>query len=128
MTVSEILTTTAQRGVVLEAQGERLHVEAPVGALTPELRAALAQRKDELLVLLAPGEQHVTLRGGLTLPLPALRLVWDLEERGFDVSLDASEQPVVEPAAVLTDRDRAALRRWRRHVAALIRYVDEVVA
>ncbi len=96
--------------------------------MTPELQAALAQRKAELLALLAPGEQHVTLRGGLTLPLPALRLVWDLEERGFDISLDASGQPVVEPAAVLTDRDRAALHRWRRHVAALIRYVDEAVA
>ena len=88
----------------------------------------MARRKGELLALLAPGEQHVTLRGGLTLPLSALRLVWDLEARGFDISLDASEQPVVEPAAVLTDRDRAALHRWRRHVVAIVNYCDEVIA
>ena len=71
MTVADILTATAQLGVVLDALGKTLHVEAPVGVLTPELRVALAQRKDELLVLLAPSEEYVTLVGGLTLPLPA---------------------------------------------------------
>ena len=52
MTVAEILTATAQLEVVLAARGETLHVEAPAGRLTPELRAALTTRKAELVAVL----------------------------------------------------------------------------
>ena len=116
------------QGFELAVEGDRLRIR-PADRVTPELRAALAQRKDELLALLAPGEEYLMLRDGLALPLPALRLMWNLEERGFgfDISLDTSEQVIVEPAAVLTERDRVALYRWRRHVAAIVNYVNEVI-
>lgn len=45
-------------GITLRAEGESLRFRAPVGALTPAIRAELASRKGELLALLresAPG-------------------------------------------------------------------------
>ena len=41
MTATEILTAARTAGIRLEARGERLHVEAPAGALTPTLRDQL---------------------------------------------------------------------------------------
>jgi hypothetical protein len=41
-------------GVSLSAAGDRLHVEAPIGVLTPQVRSELSALKAELLVLLAP--------------------------------------------------------------------------
>ena len=52
MTVVEILTAAQAGGVHLEARGDRLHVEAPTDALTPELREALQTRKPDLLPVL----------------------------------------------------------------------------
>lgn len=131
MTANHLLALTREAGIVLEAQGERLMVDAPRGVLTPELRAELANHKPELLAVLVPVTAVVTLKNGPTLPLPALRLVWDLERRGFTLRLvpqPGTDAVVVEPTAGLTAEDRAALARWRRHVAALISYVDEVIA
>ena len=49
MTVHVLLTELRSRGVALSAAAGRLHVEAPRGALTPELRAGLSSHKGELL-------------------------------------------------------------------------------
>jgi hypothetical protein len=49
MTIREVLTAANDAGIVLEARGETLHVEAPIGAVTPDLRAALATHKPNLL-------------------------------------------------------------------------------
>jgi hypothetical protein len=122
MTAHEILIFAQQAGIALEARGDRLHVEAPAGTVTPELKDALVRRKVELLAVLAPVTDYVMLRGGLTLPLPALQLAWDLETRGFRVTLDAVHYVSVEPAEALTDRDRAAIHRWRAHLAAIVDY------
>ena len=54
MNATELLAELHSRGVVLEAAGERLRYDAPKGALTPELRAALAEHKAELLELVDP--------------------------------------------------------------------------
>ncbi len=51
MTAPELLNTLASRGITLAAEGDRLRVKAPVGALTVELRQALAEHKAELLAL-----------------------------------------------------------------------------
>jgi TubC N-terminal docking domain len=40
-------------GVVLEVRGDRLHVDAPAGMVTPDMRASLARHKGELLAMLA---------------------------------------------------------------------------
>ena len=42
-----------ERGVILEAQGERLRVDAPVGVVTEEDRAALVEFKPTLLKFLS---------------------------------------------------------------------------
>ena len=40
-------------GAVLEARGDRLHVDAPAGLITPEIRDSIARHKPELLAMLA---------------------------------------------------------------------------
>lgn len=71
-------------------------------------------------------DRFVVLRGGLALPLEPVTLVLDLEARGFHLGRGDDDRIVVRPFSRLTDSDRAALRRWRHHVLALIAYVPEV--
>ena len=52
MNAAELLAELNRRGVALEAVGDRLRYDAPKGALTPELRAAMAEHKAELLELI----------------------------------------------------------------------------
>jgi hypothetical protein len=52
VTAQEILAEIRMLGGRLEARGDRLHVEAPKGVLTPEHREAVAVLKPELLQLL----------------------------------------------------------------------------
>lgn len=52
MTALALLAELRRRGVVLEASGDRLRYRAPAGAMTAELRAALAAHKAELLMML----------------------------------------------------------------------------
>src|ERR671918_134034 len=40
-------------GVVLEVRDRRLHVDAPAGLITPEMRDSIARHKAELLAMLA---------------------------------------------------------------------------
>ena len=49
MSAVDLLATLRARDCELTAAGERLRVEAPAGALTPDLRAALAEHKAEIL-------------------------------------------------------------------------------
>ena len=54
MTAAELLADLHRRGVHLEAVSGRLRYAAPRGALTADLRAAVADARDELLRLLTP--------------------------------------------------------------------------
>ncbi|MBI5018481.1 MAG: hypothetical protein HZB55_23725 [Deltaproteobacteria bacterium] len=58
MTALDLLRDLEAQGFLLEARGERLHVEAPAGTLTPELRANLTEHKPTLLRLLQGGKGH----------------------------------------------------------------------
>jgi hypothetical protein len=122
MTVQDILTLTSRAGIVLEARGDRLHVEAPAGSVTPELRDALARLKPEILARLSPVPEFIYLRGGLTVPRPALELAIALEARGFRQRVDAEGRYQIEPSAGLSDGDRARIARWRRHLPGIISY------
>ena len=53
MKPGDLLNQLQALGVVLIADGDRLRVNAPAGALTPELRQALATQKSALLRLLS---------------------------------------------------------------------------
>lgn len=121
-TVEDIIRLTKRAGITLEAQGDQLVIDAPAGTLTPELRDQLVRHKPALLARLAPVNEFVSLRGGLTVPRPALELALDLEARGFRMTFDAAEQLHIEPAAGLTDVDRAGIVRWERHLGAILTY------
>ena len=121
MTLAELLTVVRAADIRLEARGDRLVFDAPHGALTPELRAALAEQKTALLALLAPVE-FVTLKGGVTIPVPALRLALDLEARGIPLATAADHQFVVANHERLTADDLVNIQRWRAHLGALVDY------
>lgn len=54
MSTHALLAELTTAGVHIEARGERLHVEAPAGAMTEELARRLRQQKPDLLRLLTP--------------------------------------------------------------------------
>jgi hypothetical protein len=128
MSVAELLTTIRAAGIQLEARGDRLHVDAPRGVLTPHLRDALARHKSELLTVLSPSRGFMTLMPDAatgfvpTLPVEAIELAIELEARGFRQSVNAAGEYRIEPAERLSDRDRSGIARWRHHLAAIIAY------
>ena len=63
----------------------------------------------------------VNLRGGLTTTASALRVLWDLENRGFAFEVSGGRFRVV-PAANLSPADVAAIREQREALLALVRY------
>jgi hypothetical protein len=65
----------------------------------------------------------VVLRDGPTVPLTALRFLWELEERGFAIRED-DPHLVITPGSQLTDDDRAIVHRYRDDLIALVAYVD----
>ncbi len=65
----------------------------------------------------------ITLRGGLTVPLPALQMLWNLEDRGLDVQVDGADI-IVRPRGQLTADDRAAIGRLKPHLLQLIAYCE----
>jgi thioesterase domain-containing protein len=56
MTTAQFLSTLRERGVRLSAENGRLKCDAPPGILDDALRAQLADRKEELLTLIAGAE------------------------------------------------------------------------
>jgi hypothetical protein len=70
-------------------------------------------------------DEMVVLRDGLHVPLAALRVLWDLEARGFDISV--SEMFLhVRPGSQLTEDDGRAIRRYRDALVALVRYSEAI--
>ncbi len=53
MTVTELITRLRAQGIRIRAHNDELEIDAPKGALTPELRDELSRRKVELLRLLS---------------------------------------------------------------------------
>jgi hypothetical protein len=122
MTADDFLLLARVNDIRLEAHGVRLHVEAPAGVLSPELRVELTHLKPALLALLAPVTEFIPLKGGLVVPAPALLLALDLERRGFRMSLDRDQQFQIEPIETLTEVDLSGFHRWRLHLGAIIGY------
>lgn len=61
----------------------------------------------------------VVLRSGMTVPLAALQLAWSLERRGATFTVEGEDLIVDGPRGLLTEDDRAAIRRWRVHLKAI---------
>jgi thioesterase domain-containing protein len=58
MSPAALLSELRRRDIQLRAQGSELHLSAPAGALTSELRDQLRQYKHDLLALLASAQAH----------------------------------------------------------------------
>jgi len=71
VTASELLADLRARGVVVEARGDRLRLDAPAGVLTDELRDVVRAHKPRLLALLAPPPAR-----------PVGAPVWPFDEQG----------------------------------------------
>jgi len=56
MTGTDLYAALRRRGVVLSVERERLAYDAPPGALTPELRAAMRAQKAELMAAVVAAE------------------------------------------------------------------------
>ncbi len=76
---------------------------------------------------MADATELVTLTGGLCVPLPSLQLLWNLEDRGFHISIDAEEYLVVAPRTQLTPADDQVIRRYRTELIMLVRFVEATV-
>lgn len=102
MTLEALLDECAARGITLSAAGDRLKVDAPVGAVTSELRQSLADHKAELLAYLAgPTEQTTSEPEVFTIPLEGmsewlaahrLRIVGGDSQRGMVYLADIADQ------------------------------------
>ncbi|MCB0212778.1 MAG: amino acid adenylation domain-containing protein [Anaerolineae bacterium] len=59
MSLSQLLDQLTQLGVKLVADGDRLHIRAPKGAINSELRDAITEKKDALLAWISDNGQDV---------------------------------------------------------------------
>ena len=62
--------------------------------------------------------------GGFSVPLPALRLLWDLEERGFHLGQAEDGALLVSPRSRLTADDDAAIRNHKDELKALVGFCE----
>jgi hypothetical protein len=72
------------------------------------------------------GSDFVVLTDGPTVPLAALQLAWQLEDKGCTMRIDG-DVLVVGPRDRLTEDDRAAIRHWRDHLRAIAAYEPPAV-
>lgn len=77
-----------------------------------------------MLTTAAP--EMVTLRAGFVVALDALRLAWDLEQRGFHVRLADDGGLIVSPRSRIGTDDDAAIRQHKAELIALASYVETV--
>lgn len=76
-----LLRTLREAGCELQAEGDRLRVNAPKGVLTDELRSLIRQHKPELLRLLAPVKAS-RIEESATLPLSGVTFALSLRRDG----------------------------------------------
>ena len=118
MTTLEFLSLLREQEVVIWAEGERLRYSAPEGRLTPELRAELIRRKNEILALL----QRTT---GVTQAIQPM-------SREGGVPLSFAQEPLwfidqLEPGNPAYDLSHAVRLSGRLDVDALLRSLNEIV-
>ena len=73
-------------------------------------------------------DRVVVLRGGLSVPLSALQLLLDLENRHFSVTVADDGMLEVRPGGCLTDGDRQRIQEQRDELIALVQYDQGTVA
>lgn len=68
MSALELIRQCRDAGIRLQARGDRLHIEAPAGSITPELREALAKHKPAILALHAIRARLRSIAASLGIP------------------------------------------------------------
>lgn len=68
MSAIDIIRQCQSAGILLQVRGERLHVEAPAGSLTPAIKQSLADYKTDLLALHAIRKRLRTLATSMGIP------------------------------------------------------------
>jgi hypothetical protein len=67
----------------------------------------------------SPDRSLIVLREGVIAPIEALELLWSLESRGLQVTLEG-DVLAVGPRNRITDTDRGAIRYYRYHLQAVV--------
>jgi hypothetical protein len=70
--------------------------------------------------------EFVVLNGGLSVPLPALELLWRLESDGFDIRLNDDGTVLVGPVQRLSTADKDAITKHRDALRVLVRSCEAV--
>lgn len=134
MTASAILAEARRRGIRLSDRDGRLRYEARPGAMTAELRAALAEHKPAVLELLraeaAPAIEEETWRAELACASPGFREWW--AERAaileFDAGLDRAAAEANAYEDVMAWLATQGLEAWlEANVAAFTRVDPRLV-
>jgi hypothetical protein len=112
VTAAALLADLRQLGVILTVKGDSLQVDAPRGALTDELRTEIRAHKAELI-------------RQLQLEADGRDILAALADRGITVRLGADGRPVVRPAHLVDEADRALLAAHREAVLAALKAPDE---
>jgi hypothetical protein len=89
MNAAELIIELETRGVQIEVTGDRLRVDAPKGAITPELREALVACKAEVLAILNTADDEIEWRVEAMLP--------QIPNVGLIPFLVAKSMAVIEP-------------------------------
>src|SRR5215210_2779972 len=98
MSARELLVQLREKGVEVKANGDRLVIDAPRGAITPDLRDALSANKAEILrILTAPPIER-----NLPKPEPALVQAPVAAPEPAAVQREAPRSP--EPQAISPER------------------------
>jgi Condensation domain/TubC N-terminal docking domain len=121
LTSAEFLTLLGQKNIRLQARGEHLAVDAPVGVLDDPLRSELRRRKADLLPLLGPPKE--------AFPKPPLLAV----KRGGRIPMTSSQQGMwlidhFDPGNVAYNIPEAFLFRFSLDLEILQRSVDLLIA
>lgn len=103
--LAALLDHLCDLGIVVTADGDRLKVDAPAGALTDDLRAPLVERKAEILDYLSRRRWYIDpdappLRIPLSIDKPPSE--W-LSERGMSIAGGTWNGPNGEPTLFLVD-------------------------
>ena len=95
MSAVPLIRELRQAGIHLSASGDRLHVDAPAGAVTPELRQRIAENKPVLLAALRQPVAHPENSGSVDTRTALLALADQLGiDRGIVVRIPFADLPL----------------------------------
>ena len=122
MTTDELIAQLRAQKITLRAENEQLHVRGPKESLTTELRAAIAERKSEILAFLQDACDTAQ-----PLELPISRTEW-----GKPLPLSFAQQRLwfldqYEPSSSLYNIPTALRLKGRLNVETVERSLNEIV-